>query len=426
MENLTKSQLILLALLVSFVTSIATGIVTVTLVNQAPPQITQTVGRVIEKTIETVGPSDSDIASVVETIIVSEDEMTVKAVEKVMPTVVSVIATKDVPVLEQYFVNPFQDDPLLRDFSLKVPQYKQKGTEEKKVSSGTGFIISQDGMIATSKHVVSDETANYSVILNDGQKFTVEIIARDLMQDIAILKINQSDDEEKKTFKYAHLGNSDNIRTGQKVIAIGNALGEFQNTVSVGIISGLNREILAESSNGEELLSEVIQTDAAINFGNSGGPLVNLKGEVIGINAAKSTTGENIGFSLPVNIIKKIIADIEEFGEIKYANLGVRYISIDNQVSKDRNLSVDYGAILMSDKEKNIDAVVKDSPADKAGLKEGDIILEFNGQRIDIKKTLYLFISKSRVGDEINLKVLRGEEELNIKVTLEEKIINNK
>lgn len=423
MEDLTKSQLILLALLVSFVTSIATGIVTVSLVNQAPPQITQTVGRVIEKTIERVSPSDSDIASVIETIIVSDEEMTVKAVEKVMPTVVSVIATKDVPVLEQYFVNPFEGDPFLKDFSLKVPQYKQKGTEEKKVSSGTGFIISALGMIATSNHVVADETANYSVILNDGQKFEVKVIARDSVQDIAILEIKQKDGGEKKTFRYASLGNSDDIKIGQKVIAIGNALGELQNSVSVGIISGLNRKILASGPSGEEFLSEVIQTDAAINFGNSGGPLINLRGEIIGINVAKSTNGENIGFSLPVNVIKKITADIKEFGKIKYANLGVRYISIDNQIAKDKNLSVGYGAMLASDKENNINAVVKDSPADKAGLKEGDIILEFNGQRIDVKRTLNLFISKSRVGDEVNLKVLRNEEKLDIKVIMGEKPI---
>ncbi|PIR57823.1 MAG: hypothetical protein COU71_02005 [Parcubacteria group bacterium CG10_big_fil_rev_8_21_14_0_10_38_31] len=420
MEDLTKSQLILLALLVSFVTSIATGIVTVSLVNQAPPQVTQMVGRVIEKTVEVVSPSDSDIASVVETIIVSDEEMTVKAVEKVIPTVVSVVVTKDVPVLEQYFVNPFQDDPLLRDFSLNVPQYRQKGTEEKKVSSGTGFIISDQGMIVTNKHVVADEKANYSVILNDGQKFDVEIIARDLMQDIAILKIKKEENEESKTFKYASLGNSDNIKIGQKVIAIGNALGELQNTVSVGIVSGLNREIVASGAMGEERLFEVIQTDAAINLGNSGGPLLDLRGKIVGINVAKSSSGENIGFSLPVNIIKKIILDIEEFGEIKYAMLGVRYITIDNQISKEKNLSVDYGAMLVSDKENNAEAVFKDSPADKAGLKEGDIVLEFNGEKITSKKTLSLFISKSRVNDEVILKVLRGEENLDIKVTMGE------
>jgi len=421
MENLTKSQLILLALLVSFVTSIATGIVTVSLVNQAPPQVTQTVGRVIEKTIEIVRPSDSDIASVVETIIVSDEDMTVKAVEKVMPSVVSVIITKDIPSSEQYFINPFDNDPFFRGLDLKVPQYKQNGTEQKKISSGTGFIISSDGMIATNKHVVIDTDANYSVILNDGRKFDVDVIARDDSQDIAILKIKKEEGKEENVFKYVSLGNSDNIKIGQKIIAIGNALGEFQNTVSVGIISGLNREIVATSSTGEEHLSEVIQTDAAINFGNSGGPLINLRGDIIGINVAKSKSGENIGFSLPINIIKKIILDIEEFGEIKYAILGVRYVIVDNDIVKDKNLSVDYGAILVSDKEKKIDAILSGSPAYKAGLKEGDIILEFNGQRVDARKTLNLFISKTRIGDNIDLKILRDKKEINIKVTMEEK-----
>ncbi len=386
MENLTKSQLILLALLVSFVTSIATGIVTVTLVNQAPPQVTQMVGKVIEKTIEKVNPSNSDIASVIETIVVTEEELTVKAVDKIMPSVVSVVVAKD----------------------------------GSKISSGTGFIVSPLGMVATSKHVVAAKDADYSVILNNGDKIPAEVLARDDMQDIAILQIKQNAGE-KMTFSYVSLGNSDNIKIGQKVIAIGNALGELQNTVSIGIISGLDREIIASGAGGEEHLFEVIQTDAPINFGNSGGPLLNLKGDIIGLNAAKASGAENIGFALPINAVKKIISDINEFGEIKYAFLGARYLTIDAEIAKEKGLNADYGVLLVSDKENNIDAVLKDSPADKAGLKDGDIILKFNGEKINGKKTLSLFISKARFGDKITLRVKRENEESDVQVTLGEK-----
>lgn len=424
MDHLTKSQLVLLVLLVSFVTSVVTGIVTVTLVNQAPQPITQTVGRILEKTIEKVVPgetADSKAAGNKSApVILTQDDVVVKLVKSVSPAVVSIIATKDLPVIEKYFINPFGNDEFLKQFvppellpQFSVPQYRQNGTEKKQVSSGTGFFVSSDGYIITNKHVVADKSADYSVILNDGRKLTAKVLSRDPVQDVAILKVEGTD------FSVVPLGDSDNINVGQTVIAIGNALGEFQNTVSLGVISGLNRSVSASSAGGEtEQLQEVIQTDAAINPGNSGGPLLNLKGEAIGINTAIAQGAENVGFALPVNFAKKGLADTKEFGAIKYAFLGVRYIIINASVKQEKNLSVDYG-ILLSKSAQGGEAVMKGSPADKAGLKEGDIILEFGEARVDQKNSLTKLLGGKRVGEKVNLKVLREKDILNIVVTLD-------
>lgn len=426
MEHLTKSQLVLLVLLVSFITSVVTGIVTVTLINQAPQPITQTVGKILEKTIEKVVPggiidsrvaNDNSIPAVI-----TQDDLVVKLVKNISPAVVSVIATKDLPVIEKYFVNPFGNDEFLKQLvppellpQFSVPQYRQNGTEKKQVSSGTGFFVSSDGYIMTNRHVVADKSADYSIILNDGRKLTAKVLSRDPVQDVAILKV------EGTGFSIVPIGDSDNINVGQTVIAIGNALGEFQNTVSLGVISGLNRSVSASSAGGEvEQLQEVIQTDAAINPGNSGGPLLNLKGEAIGINTAIAQGAENVGFALPINFAKKGLADTKEFGTIKYAFLGVRYVIINVSIKQEKNLDVDYG-ILLSKSLQGGAAVMKDSPADKAGLKEGDIILEFGGIRVDQKNSFTKLLGSKRVGEKINLKVMRGKEILNIIVILDDR-----
>ncbi|MDO8555092.1 MAG: trypsin-like peptidase domain-containing protein [bacterium] len=426
MEHLTKSQLVLLVLLVSFITSVVTGIVTVTLINQAPQPITQTVGKILEKTIERVVPGgiiDSKTANNNPApIIITQDDLVVKLVKNTSPAVVSVIATKDLPVIEKYFVNPFGNDEFLKQFvppdllpQFSVPQYRQNGTEKKQVSSGTGFFVSSDGYIITNRHVVADKSADYSIILNDGRKLTAKVLSRDPVQDVAILKV------EGTGFSIVPLGDSDNINVGQTVIAIGNVLGEFQNTVSLGVISGLNRSVSASSAGGEvEQLQEVIQTDAAINPGNSGGPLLNLKGEAIGINTAIAQEAENVGFALPINFAKKGLADTKEFGTIKYAFLGVRYVIINASVKQEKNLDVDYG-ILLSKSAQGGTAVMKDSPADKAGLKEGDIILEFGGIRVDQKNSFTRLLAGKRVGEKVSLKVLRGKEILNVIVTLDDR-----
>lgn len=238
----------------------------------------------------------------------SQEEAIIKAVKTYSPSVVSIVISKDVPILEQYYIYPFEF----------FPQFRQKGTEKKQIGGGSGFIISPEGMVLTNKHVVSDKTADYTVLTNDGKKFPAKVVALDPVQDLAILKIDQEKivDEEGnlliKKFPTVKLGDSDILQIGQTVIAIGNALGEFQNTVSVGVISGLGRTITASGGGTVETLEDVVQTDAAINKGNSGGPLLNLKGEVIGINAAMSVEGENIGFAIPINKAKKDIESVNK------------------------------------------------------------------------------------------------------------------
>lgn len=412
MDDLTRTQVVMLVLLVSFVTSVATGIVTVTLVNQAPPPVTQTINKVIEKTVERVVPGENQAASPAKTVVITENDIIVTVVEEVSKAVASVVASKDLPVIEEYFVNPFPEG-FIPD--IKIPQYRQKGTEKRQVSSATGFFVSSDGLIVTNRHVVEDKEAEYSIVMNDGRKFYAEVLARDPFQDIAILKVDGGG------FDYIPLGNSDSVKIGQKVIAIGNALGEFQNTVSIGIISGLNRSVVATGAlSGAEELRELIQTDAAINQGNSGGPLLNLSGEVIGINTAIAVGAENVGFALPINIARRDIKDAKEFGMIKYPFIGVRYQVVNADVQEAKNLPVDYG-LLLNQGQNNEPAVTKDSPADKAGLQAGDILLEFNRARLDSSATLSIQLSKSRVGDKISLKFLRGEEEKNISLVLEER-----
>lgn len=429
MEELTKTQVVLLVLLVSFFTSMVTGIVTVTLMDQAPDPIVQNINRIIERTIEKIVPgeiSQSNQLASVQTVIITQENLIIDIVDKVSSAVVSIVATKDLPVVEQYFINPFENDDFFKNLpegflpDVQIPQYRQKGTEKKQVSSGTGFFISKEGLLITNKHVVEDTEAEYSIIMNDGRKIEAEVLARDPFQDIAILEVKDGESE----FNYISLGNSDNIKVGQTVIAIGNALGEFQNTVSVGIISGLNRNIIAQGSlSGPKELQEIIQTDAAINLGNSGGPLLDLKGNVIGINTAMVKGAENVGFALPINIAKKGIKDIEEFGKIVYPFMGIRYTIINNAIKEDRDLNVNYG-LLLGDGPNGEPAVIADSPADKAGLKEGDIILKFDEVKLDTNSALAIILSNKRVGDKVNLKVLRGEKDINIEIILEERPVD--
>ncbi|MBI5913314.1 trypsin-like peptidase domain-containing protein [Candidatus Azambacteria bacterium] len=347
----------------------------------------------------------------------TQEQMIVDIVKRSQDAVVSVIATKDLPVLEQSFVDPFQGFGFPNDFfgGLQVPQYQQKGTEKREVSSGTGFIVSSDGLVLTNKHVVSDDNAEFTVLMNNGDKYPATVLARDPVQDIAILKI------EKKGLSVLALGDSDAIETGQTVIAIGNALGEFRNTVSVGVISGMWRTITAQGGGTMETLEDLIQTDAAINPGNSGGPLFNLAGEVIGINTAMSQAAQNIGFALPVNKAKRDIEQVKKTGKISYPFLGVRYVLIDADLQKKNDLLVDYGALISRGETSADLAVTPGSPADIAGIVENDIILEANGKKITKDNPLAKTIQASKVGDAIRLKVLHKGTEKTVTATLAER-----
>jgi len=286
------------------------------------------------------------------------------------PAVVSVIATKDVPIYEQFYesLNPFGG--WFGEFS--VPRWRERGIEEQQVGGGSGFIVSPDGLVVTNRHVVADTDARYSVVMNDGATFPVTVIARDPMLDVAIVRI----DSPPANVPTLSFGNSDAVRLGETVIAIGNALAEFKNTVSVGIISGLSRSVEARDARGRvEQLANVFQTDAAINPGNSGGPLINDRGEVIAVNVAASLGAENIGFAIPSNLVKAVVDSVVTYGEIRRPYLGVRYVTITTDIAARESLPVSYGAWLRAGDSTETVAVLADSPAANAGLATGDIII---------------------------------------------------
>jgi len=350
----------------------------------------------------------------------SQEERIIEIVKEVSPAVVSIIVSKDLPIIEEYWISPFEEffgEPL--PFEFKIPQYRQKGIQKKEIGGGSGFIVSEDGLVLTNKHVVLDKEADYTVLTLDGKKFPARVLARDPVQDLAILKIemerlvNQQGEFFQKPFAVVKLGDSDHLQIGQTVIAIGNALGEFRNTVSVGVISGLGRSIVASGGGMVEVLEDVIQTDAAINKGNSGGPLLNLRGEVIGVNTATVLGAQNIGFAIPINLAKKAIGDTKKFGKIIYPFLGVKYRLISETLAKERNLPVNYGAL--------VEEVVPNSAAAKAGIKAQDIILEIDQQKISLENSLAKIIQKYSPQDQITLKIQREKKEIFLQATLGER-----
>lgn len=333
----------------------------------------------------------------------------VEIAKKVCPAVVTIVISKELPKLEGFYLFPFGSEEYI------FPKFQEK-KEKTKVGGGSGFIVSQDGLLLTCNHVVSDPEAEYTVLLNPKEKYPAKILAKDPLVDIAILKI-----EGENPFPFLELGNSQEIELGEEVLAIGNSFGEFEDTVSAGIISGLSRKITAYSGipfRGTTLRG-LIQTDAAINPGNSGGPLVNMEAKVIGINTAMVMGAENIGFAIPIDYAKPILEEVKKYGKLKRPFLGIKYIILNDELARIQKIPKNYGALIVRESfgERG---VIENSPAEKAGLKEWDIILEFDGEKITEENPLPDLLGKKKVGEEVTLKVWREGKEFEIKVKLEE------
>lgn len=362
----------------------------------------------------------NDIQRITEQEMIEEESATISAVEKVQPAVVSIIVTKD---LQKYYRSPsLFNDPFFReffrDYNYQNPEQDIDGEiEQQKIGGGTGFIISSDGMILTNRHVVSDNSANYTVITNDTKEHEARILAVDPINDVAVVKIDVNN------LPTVELGDSNELRAGQTAIAIGYTLGEYHNTVTKGVISGLGRDIAAGDVNGRraESLENIIQTDAAINPGNSGGPLVNLTGQVIGINTAVDFSGQLIGFAIPINDAKEDIDSVKNNGKIVKPYLGVRYVMLNKKIAEENSIEVDYGALVIRGEGEGELAIIPGSPADKAGVVENDIILELDGKKITLGHDLQKAISKHKVGEEVMLKIWHKGDEKEISAKLEER-----
>jgi len=337
------------------------------------------------------------------------DKLPIEAVKRVAPSVVSIVISKQMPKIKSLYRAPF-----LGPFMFGETEGQ---TEKVKVGGGSGFIVHPDGLVLTNKHVVFDADAEYTVITIDGKEYPGRVVSRDPINDIAVVKIKATG------LPAVILGNSSKLELGQTVIAIGNALGLFSNTVSKGIVSGLSRKISASLGQGGQMehLRGVLQTDVAINQGNSGGPLINLDGEVVGINTAIIYGAQNIGFSIPINWAKQDLEDIIKHGRIIKPFIGLQYVMLNSELKGKYSLPVDYGALVVRDHVPNSVAVVPDSPADKAGIKENDIIISLNGDRLTEEKDLQDIIQKCTVGDNIELTVIRGSDTLNLRTKLIER-----
>jgi serine protease Do len=378
MRNLVILALILIVLLVG-----------INATNQYFPGLRQYV-----KQSSTVAPKGSEQVKVV-----TEESVTVDNVKKVGPAVVTVAEE----ITDQRgSQTPFDFGPF---GFFTPPQQEAQPSPSQPQNIGSGFVISSDGLIITNKHVVSDTGVKYQIVTSNDKKYEVKNIYRDPQNDIALIKIEPAGEQ----LTVASLGDSSSLQVGQYVLAIGTALGEFRNTVTTGVISGLGRGINAGSPyEGGERLDNVIQTDAAINPGNSGGPLLNSAGQVIGVNTAVSQSGQNIGFAIPINVIKESLNNFNQTGKFERPYLGVSYRMITKDIAAINNLTE--GAYVQE--------VISGSPADKAGIKPGDVIVELDNQQLNDQNQLSTIIAKKKVGDTVSVKLVRDGQTQEIEATL--------
>ena len=333
----------------------------------------------------------------------------VSVAKKVCPAVITIVVSKDVSKVEGFYFVPLGDQQAV------VPKINNS-KEKTKVGGGSGFIISPDGYVLTCSHVVDDADASYTAIVDPEHKYDCQVLAKDPLIDVAILKIQASN------LPYLKMADSSKIQLGENVLAIGNPLGEFDDTLSAGIISGLSRKITAYggSKMQETSLRGLIQTDAAINPGNSGGPLVNMKGLAIGVNTAMVMGAQNLGFAIPINYAQKMFDEVLKYGKLKRPFLGIRYVILNPEISQANKLSVDYGALIVRETFGE-PAVIPGSAADLAGLKEYDIILEFNNKKITREQLLTDVLQTCKIGDEIPITALRDGKTINLGIRLIEK-----
>jgi S1-C subfamily serine protease len=341
------------------------------------------------KFVPFLGKPSQDISPLTqkEVQVVREQNLVIDVVRKVGPSVVTI----GVEIPEN------QRGMRLGPFSVFFEGQELGEGEDSERLIGSGFIVSRDGLVVTNRHVVSNRNLKYIIIDSKGSKFNVERIYRDPLNDIAILKV---ENRAGAAFQEVKLGNSDNLEVGQFAIAIGTALGEFRNTVTTGVISGLGRGITAGSpfEGFVERLDNVIQTDAAINPGNSGGPLLNSAGEVIGVNTAVAAAGQNIGFAIPINVVKASIENFNRTGQFTRAFLGVSYIMISRRISEANDIP--QGAFVR--------AVTSGSAAERAGIEPNDIITKIDGEAVTEENSLAAILNKKKVGQEVTLTVARG------------------
>jgi S1-C subfamily serine protease len=333
--------------------------------------------------------------------VLTEENVVTDTVAKVSSGVVTVSYKQpQAPVMQQYFLDPFGmfgNQPQAQPFN---------SSQSKQVDIGSGFIVDKSGLVVTNKHVVAQGVASdYTVVLADNSTHPVEKIWRDPVNDLAILKISGTN------LNPIELGDSDQLKVGQFVIAIGTALGQFRHTVTTGVVSGLGRGITAGDGmmGVAEKLDNVIQTDAAINPGNSGGPLLNSAGQVIGVNVAVSQGANNIGFALPINVVKSSLANFNTTGQFDRPLLGVQY----QELTLDQALmnNVPAGAYVV--------AIVPGSSAEKAGLQKGDIITMFDGQKVaDAKAGIAGIVGTKKIGDHVDVEYWRNGKSQKVTVTL--------